>query len=489
MARKRSARRQRALRRQKLRQRYRRLRYADPSITFRGRRIDPPYPRTPIEVMREHLAEYVEDECDAHLQGHDGDLHSFELDQLLAQVLELPPPRFRESASATGSSENEATAETRDAARFVESLHAHVDALSHHATDSEALRHSIVTAVGGPARLAAVQSMAAQSGGDAFLRPALLFAPFWVRNPETWDPRDGRTAMEHLFAEHPVPRFLSHAPEDDQQWSRPDRFKWICWLILLGRGVSLKQAGRRFGWSVPRRLVQFLWDAPAELEPRIGCLFAEVRRLGGTPRDFWRLVTNPAFRFDPTESGYDTEDNIYRQSARWLIKHADRVSDEECEVVLNWASHECFERIWIYRSSRPFTFKGRTLRSVLNQAWRYRRLIESYWSGLHWLARGCNWSFSDDASATWSIHELDSGVKLFHECRMLEHSAASYSPRCQRGKSVVVSLRWNTVRCLILEVDPVAGRVLQARGLRNRPPRANEQRVIERWLTEVVRRP
>ena len=62
MERKHSDRKQRGQCRQQLRQRYRRLRYADPSITFRGRRIDTPYPRTPIEVMREHLAERREEE-------------------------------------------------------------------------------------------------------------------------------------------------------------------------------------------------------------------------------------------------------------------------------------------------------------------------------------------------------------------------------------------------------------------------------------------
>ena len=148
--------------------------------------------------------------------------------------------------------------------------------------------------------------------------------------------------------------------------------------------------------------------------------------------------------------------------------------------------HEHTERL--IRSARRFTWKGRSLRSVLNRAWRYRRRIEVRCSRLRWPARGWNWSLPESPSATWSFHELTSGEELFREGQTLRHCVATYAPRCQSGACVIVSLRRNMARCLTLEVDPVTGRIRQARGLSNRLPRPNEQRAMERWLKEVVRR-
>jgi hypothetical protein len=69
----------------------------------------------------------------------------------------------------------------------------------------------------------------------------------------------------------------------------------------------------------------------------------------------------------------------------------------------------------------------------------------------------------------------------------MRHCVAKYDSQCHQGRTVVVSLRRNGERTLTIELqgnDLVPG---QVKGRFNREATAEESRVVQRWVNEVVR--
>jgi hypothetical protein len=82
------------------------------------------------------------------------------------------------------------------------------------------------------------------------------------------------------------------------------------------------------------------------------------------------------------------------------------------------------------------------------------------------------------------IYQLQKGIDLFHEGRILSHCVFSYRYRCYKGASYIFSLRkldetGKEVPQITIEI--VNGEVFQARGKFNRSPTPEEQRIINAW--------
>ncbi len=202
---------------------------------------------------------------------------------------------------------------------------------------------------------------------------AMLFSPFWIRPPNSWNRLGATSLLDHLFAFYDVPRFLYDAwLHYDKTLRTQDNLKWLIWFILLGQGGSLKRASVRFGWKITNGLQQRLTQAPPDTSPVVACIFAEVTRLGGSEVDFRRIIRNPAFVVDPTatytESYVDESySNFWEDTVRWLGRHRDAFSDEQSDLILAWAMHEYTERRNAARLN-SFSWKRRGLRSVLEQS-------------------------------------------------------------------------------------------------------------------------
>jgi hypothetical protein len=84
-----------------------------------------------------------------------------------------------------------------------------------------------------------IKSVGARLQCPHLARYLCLFAPFWVRSPQTWNPSGETPLLDHLFVLHHVPGFLY--PEWFRELEFP-RLKWLYWFILLGQGGSLKRA-------------------------------------------------------------------------------------------------------------------------------------------------------------------------------------------------------------------------------------------------------
>ena len=314
---------------------------------------------------------------------------------------------------------------------------------------------------------------------------ACLFAPFWLRRPASWDGCGGETGLlEHLFARFAAPAFLARAASEG--WGIRS-FRWLALYILLAQGGSPKRMAQHLNCGLPNRIFRHLAEIPPTLELDAGLMLAEVRRLGGTTQDFLRLRANHHFLFDPADFRSDeSQMSFWYATTRWLIAHRAALSDAEATSVLAWAEHERFER---RRGCAPFSWKGRRLRPVLEQAAGYQQLLNRSLEYTRWAGRGWGWRLDGPVDESWTYVELTDSRQLAAESCAMHHCVANYAYRCAKSDSAIVSVRWNGVRAFTVEINPRTRVVVQARGPCNRDLTGPEREVLERWLQEVVRKP
>jgi PcfJ-like protein len=415
------------------------------------------------------------------------DLRGLDLKQLLRQIVHRPPPLFRLewAVDAANRSEDEC-AFSPGRGQPAEHLEQQLAAFTHgitHFPNSPATRRRKSEAIGDDVYMDVMKSAAGRAGDrENFVQNLCLFAPFSIRSPRTW--KGGEASLvDHLFVRYEVPRFL-HA-----EWSGvPDfpRLKWLCWFILLAQGGSLRRAAGLFGWNIPGRFEHYLRMAPAPATPQEACAFAQVLRLGGSPHDGRRILSNPAFVVDTTEAAAgDGPSDFWEATVRWVIAHQGAITDEQCERILSWAMHEQTEAN--RRGAPPFSWKGRGLRAVLQRSLEYQRQLERPWSLYTWKPYGWHWKPIDLTLDGWSFVELTSGEELLQEGQAMRHCVAGYAARCAAGHCAIVSVRFNGARRITVEINPATGQVVQARGTCNRPATSEEQRVIRHWVDAAVR--
>ncbi|MBL8799549.1 MAG: PcfJ domain-containing protein [Planctomycetia bacterium] len=208
-------------------------------------------------------------------------------------------------------------------------------------------------------------------------------------------------------------------------------------------------------------------------------------RLGGSRDLAERVLRHPAFVVDPTEVRlHDRFADFWQATIRWLIANSGLSNDEQCQLILDWAIHEHTEGEQGDRP--PFSWKGRGFQSVLRHSLDYQRQRERPWSSHIWKRHGWDWTPVDEPWLGWSFVELTSGEALFREGQAMRHCVAGYAAYCAAGRSAIVSVRFRDQRCLTVELAPATGQLHQVRGACNRFATADEQQVIQQWLTAVV---
>jgi hypothetical protein len=255
---------------------------------------------------------------------------------------------------------------------------------------------------------------------------------------------------------------------------------------------------------------------------------SEIRRLGGDRVDFERIRQNPALVLDPTEApdclpdpvsalgssipptgdpfddeavhvpdwqrkwGREEVQTLARtrafwiETAEWLIRWHDRLTDETCTAILEWAVHLHTESLhllhsWRYRGE-AFLWRGREPASAHAAALAYLRQRAMPYGDLTWSARGLDWDSGEGEAIQWTVRELTSSKALAEESREMHHCVASYAYRCVQGRTAIFSLCAAGTRRITFELDPFGHRIVQARGVCNRGATAEEQAVLARWL-------
>jgi len=303
----------------------------------------------------------------------------------------------------------------------------------------------------------------------------------------------------HLFCKHPVPAWL------DAVWGASNSvkiltiersLKWACWFVCLGRGGSLHKLAKLMGARLTNGAVAHLQDAPAHLMPELACMWAETVGITGKQRVADWLIKHQGYYIDPTLVPRGKKDvqfaRFWLQTVQWFARHADELTDDQAAELLEWG---WFKFDHSQKTGRGlFAWSGRTPRRCLRQA---PAFLESALRALggetnrRWEAVGVSWDFSENGSEgtsdVWRFEELIQSSELWEEGVAMRHCVAKYDSQCHQGRAVVVSLRRNGERTLTIELqgnDLVLG---QVKGRFNREATAEESRVVQRWVNEVVR--
>ena len=415
--------------------------------------------------------------------GEREDLYRHNLNEFLTEILNATPPVILSGITLDIKSEDildTANDGPKIKPQLEKRLSEYIHEVSHFSNHSDSIQRSIKTSIGTRKNLKIIKSF--YSRRPEIAKSLCLFAPFWIRTPDTWD-SDGQTSLlDHLFVLYDVPECLC------SEWFRDTyelRFKWLCWFILFGQGGSLQRTSEYFQWNTPKKFQHFLMDVPPGASPIEACVFSEVKRLGGTERDFARIHRNPAFLVDPTEhSDSESFSKYWHDTLRWTIHHRDEMTDDECEMILSWSMHEYTEAE--RQGLKTFTWKGRRIRTVLDRSIQYRRQIQHPWSGYRWPGHGWDHVMEENPHDSWSFVELTSGEELYREGQQMKHCVASYAARCAIGHSAIFSVRHNGQCCVTVEINPRIKQVTQVRGSWNREADTKEQRAINHWMRNVV---
>ena len=329
------------------------------------------------------------------------------------------------------------------------------------------------------------------------LENLILLAPFWLRRPAAWDQKGGTLQLiRHLLVRFDVPHFLwiiwrcgeNYANRYDVSVNGllDQRLKWLIWFLLLAQGGSLKRAAAKFGWSIHDRFQHHLNDVPLGVSPLEACVIAEVHRLGGNEIDYRRILGCHAFVVDPTDVGRSSYTRFWQETVAWIISKRDQLTDEQCSVALDWAMHLYTEAERGNSQQQYFTWKGRQVRSVIEQSTEYREgLYRSYnrnRTNYRWDSHGWDWQYCDWANREWKFVELVSSIELQEEGAAMQHCVGGYDGRCAAGASAIVSLRQGDKRKLTIEIAPRVLKIVQARGKCNRRETVEEATVIRAWI-------
>ncbi len=405
---------------------------------------------------------------------------------LTSQLFQLSRPPDIAPDQQGQSPDGEQPADSVNAATLAD----YIGAIREFSTNSDRLRARIKEAIGGPQNLAVVRSAAASSRCPYLAKRLCLFAPFWIRSPQTWNPEGDSNILDHLLLRYEIPRFLY------AEWLRVRdifRLKWLSWGILLGQGGRLRDLSARLGWETPGRFQHHLYSVPTDVSPVEACILAEVGRLGGSDIDARRILRNPAFVVDPTAIPHDPVyarriSSHYRrfwdETVRWVIAQRDALTDDDCDAVLQWAMHEYTE---IHRyADPPFSLSGRTVRAALERTRAYQLSIGDQRASYSWQGHNWDWTLDDPSGEPWRFVELTSSEALFAEGQALHHCVASYAARCVGGYSAIVSVRRGETRYVTVEICPSTKQIVQAKGTCNRSANGQEYRTISSWLKAVV---
>ena len=389
----------------------------------------------------------------------------FRLFQRIDRAFTLPVRRFSASRSPTS--------HAKDRSRFVAptefEVHGHLaGALARHVEDLYqgasgllARWDELESRLGGTTARERMRAVLDGRAGVSRTRLVCLFAPFWIRSPETWKGGTARSLLEHLFTIHRVPVWLHTC------WAE-GAHKFICWFILLGQGGDLGRAGARLGWRIAPAFTRSLFEVH-RTPCGLASMAAEVHRLGGGSRVVNALLRSEVLALDPTnfdatglfansqwraalrvspETHWTQSADMWRTTVRWLVRNIAELRPEQCGWLLRWAVHEYFEG---QRDGRDeFSWSGRTAHDALEEAKRYRRIYERSVENTNWSGHGWEWRHDSELGVRWTFQELTTAEALVRERVPGWDDVSRDAKRCAYGDKAHVAMQRNGLSCVTI---------------------------------------
>ena len=327
-----------------------------------------------------------------------------------------------------------------------------------------------------------------------------------LRDASAWRPqlktRDAArlrlAAARYLFARYPVANHLEHIWIDCGGLDRSEIELRKRWYIAAATGGSLYRQGA--GAWLSRKEVHGFLNPPGNLGFEEAIWQAIARSCSNDTGITLRIAHSKIAKTPRAELGF------WRDVVRFFCAHPATVA--EMDDLHDYLA-DCRQR------NPEFGLKGRTLASLSRQMGEWHRDLGAIqrieaarqraevarararghalppeassgtWPG----AAIADWSWSPavkDRSRreAYAVTQLRTAVDLVAETRAMHHCVASYAAKCIAGQASIWSLRrhaaGNTDRLLTIELDR-QNRAIQVRGVANRAPRTEEQKLLERW--------
>lgn len=307
---------------------------------------------------------------------------------------------------------------------------------------------------------------------DPQLKNLILFSHFWLNGLSSYNPESNSSISDHIFGWFEVPECL----QGDEVWCNVSYYDFSLCYIFLGyaQGVSLAKLNTLMPWRIKEKAFECIRSVPKQIEAKRVLIYAEILRRGGSERHF-EIIINSSIRIYPSEIYDQKFDN---ESVDWIIRYGERLTDDECQLILHWASHENIELF--RREQKNFSWKGRKPSKVLEKAEEYHQtIIDAQVAELNWARKDFDWELN--RNGTWSFVELVSSKELVKEGIRLSHCVASYSYECYSNRRSIISLRLNESSKVTIEVNPYNKTIVQAKGPANRLPLELEEEIITEW--------
>lgn len=327
-----------------------------------------------------------------------------------------------------------------------------------------------------------------------------------VRDAEAWKPRmktrDAArlrlAAARHLFARYPVAEHLEQIWIDGAGLAADETGLRKRWYIAAAGGGSLYAAGAA-EWLSRKEVHSFLnplgsvsfdaaiWQAIARSyanDPSVAMRIARTR-ITQTPRAqhrFWREVVR-FFCAHPTtvedmDDFHDYLADCHRRDPEYTLKGRSLVSLGR--QMREW--HRDLDAIARIEAARRRAEAARNRARGLAAG---PEQSEDRWLG----AAVADWSWTKSSKdrakrEEYVVVQLRTAADLVAETRGMRHCVATYATKCIAGQASIWSLRRRAAgsiqRLLTIELDPRC-RAVQVRGFANRPPLADESKILERW--------
>lgn len=332
---------------------------------------------------------------------------------------------------------------------------------------------------------------------DYYERIRDVINSFWIRPLEDWVPggksrrKKLRSLIDHLIVKYPVPEFLYSCFGSRGRESRV--------FIAISRGariVSCFNNGGYFEIPMTRRMCRYFMESPPGTPFMHAVRKAQVRAMGGSGK----LAGAICGTFLGREEMWDEE--FWFTAIRWLCRQ-NGPDTGKVGPLLDYIRHSVGQAPSLVdrfilglagEKHKPFSMKGRTLRSLTRdmEEWHRELAVEKKLYGVKfspsgfeegvWELRGR--SCSKDGRVTWTMNEILCSKALHAEGKAMRHCVYCYAPSISDESTSIWSLRKDDRRALTVEVENHGRRIVQARGKCNRQPARSELSVLRMWARE-----
>ncbi|MCA1467675.1 PcfJ domain-containing protein [Bradyrhizobium sp. IC3195] len=327
-----------------------------------------------------------------------------------------------------------------------------------------------------------------------------------LRDASAWKPqlktRDAARlrlgAARYLFARYPVAEHLEQIWIDSAGLSRDEIMLRKRWYVVAAGGGSLYAAGAA-EWLSRKEVHAFLnplgkvgfeaaiWQAIARsyaTDPAVAMRIARTRitQTQRAQHRFWREVVRffcaYATTVEDMDDFHDYLADCHRRDPEYTLKGRSLISLGR--QMREW--HRDLDAIARIEAARRRAEAARNRAGGLAAG---PEQSEDRWPG----AAIADWSWTKSSKdrakrEEYVVVQLRTAADLVAETRGMRHCVATYATKCIAGHASIWSLRrrasGDVQRLLTIELD-TRSRAVQVRGFANRPPFAEECKILQRW--------